>query len=333
MNVPPTGPVQPTPPALPARPVQFARPVSDVLDALLSWREPPPPHAPGSHPLWTDPHVSRSMLAAHLDPEDDAASRRPGTIDATVAWLATQLPPGARVLDLGCGPGLYAERLAAAGFEVTGVDFSQNSIAYARSRSGRRGDGLTEGPGSGPEKGDGTAPCEERGRDAGKRVRFLLGDYREIALDETFDAVLLIYLDFGTFSPADARTVLGRVRHWLSPGGVFVFDVPTPAYRKGRDRLRDWSVQPRGFWAAEPHAVLSRTLPYPDGFTYLDEYVVITAGEARVYRVWERCFTEDALRAELAGAELTVRRLHGDLTGAPFVPGSSTVIGAVASVA
>ncbi len=278
--------------------------VPELLARLASAPDRPAPHAPGTHPLWTDPHVSTSMLRAHLDPDDDAASRRPATIDATVRWLSTLLPAGARVLDLGCGPGLYAERLAAAGYQVTGVDYSAGSIGYARSR--------------------------------GSAVRYLVGDYREIDLTGEFDAVLLIYLDLGTFSGADRHRIFERVRGWLAPGGVFVFDVPMAAYRAGREDRRDWGVAADGFWAAEPHAWLSRTVRYddpagePGGPLYLDEYVVVTRDGMRGYRVWEQCFTPESISAELAAAGLSRDSVHEDLTGAPFDPESSTTIGVVA---
>ena len=37
--------------------------------------------------LWTDPHIARQMLAFHLNPDIDAASRSHATIDSFVAWL------------------------------------------------------------------------------------------------------------------------------------------------------------------------------------------------------------------------------------------------------
>ncbi len=49
------------------------------------------------------------------------------------------LGPGRRVLDLGCGPGLYARRLEAAGADVTGVDLSRVSIGP----STEKGNGTT----------------------------------------------------------------------------------------------------------------------------------------------------------------------------------------------
>jgi len=103
------------------------------LSRICQLQEKPQPFEPGEPQFWTDPHIARQMLASHLDPTVDGASRRPETIERITNWIATSvgLRRGDCILDLGCGPGLYAERLAQAGFQVTGVDFSQNSIDYA----------------------------------------------------------------------------------------------------------------------------------------------------------------------------------------------------------
>ncbi|MCP4422255.1 MAG: methyltransferase domain-containing protein, partial [Chloroflexi bacterium] len=84
--------------------------------------------------LWTDPHIAQQMLKYHLDQSNDRASRRLTFIDASVAWLQDRfnIGSGTRIADFGCGPGLYATRLAALGAEVTGIDFSANSLKYAR---------------------------------------------------------------------------------------------------------------------------------------------------------------------------------------------------------
>ncbi len=103
------------------------------LSQLLTLQEKPQPFAPGEPLFWDDPYISKQMLAAHLNPANDIASRRPETIDRTLDWLVHSLhiSPGASVLDLGCGPGLYTARLAQRGFVVTGIDYSRNSIEYA----------------------------------------------------------------------------------------------------------------------------------------------------------------------------------------------------------
>ncbi len=104
------------------------------LERLAELQRRPPPFAPGEPLFWDDPHISRGMLASHLNPQIEAASRPPETIDRSVAWLveALGLRPGDAVIDLGCGPGLYAARLAQRGLRVTGVDYSRRSIAYGK---------------------------------------------------------------------------------------------------------------------------------------------------------------------------------------------------------
>jgi 2-polyprenyl-3-methyl-5-hydroxy-6-metoxy-1,4-benzoquinol methylase len=54
-----------------------------------------------------------------------------------VAWIHAELLGGTPtdVLDLGCGPGLYTERLAALGHRCVGIDVSPASIAFARARA------------------------------------------------------------------------------------------------------------------------------------------------------------------------------------------------------
>ncbi|QKW08894.1 methyltransferase domain-containing protein [Streptomyces sp. NA04227] len=52
---------------------------------------------------------------------------------AAGAWLAASLPPGSRVLDVGCGTGLPTARaLADAGHKVTGIDLSAGMLSLAR---------------------------------------------------------------------------------------------------------------------------------------------------------------------------------------------------------
>lgn len=52
--------------------------------------------------------------------------------------FAGALPEGGRVLDLGCGPGLYAAWLAARGFEVDAWDASAEMVALAEAQLGVR---------------------------------------------------------------------------------------------------------------------------------------------------------------------------------------------------
>ena len=84
------------------------------------------PWVEGEKIPWHDPDFSERMLAEHLSQSHDAASRRFARIDRQVAWIHRELLEGTptRVLDLGCGPGLYTSRLARLGHECVGIDFS-----------------------------------------------------------------------------------------------------------------------------------------------------------------------------------------------------------------
>jgi len=76
------------------------------LSLICKLQEKPAPFETGEPHFWTDPHIARQMLAFHLDPTGEAASRRPETIDSITHWIATSvgLRQGDSILDLGCTP-------------------------------------------------------------------------------------------------------------------------------------------------------------------------------------------------------------------------------------
>ena len=117
------------------------RSLGRYADRLAPYRVRPEPFAPGEPLFWDAPDISTQMLATHLDPTTDLASRKLETIDASVAWIVATLglQAGDSVFDLGCGPGLYAARLALRGLRVTGVDYSRRSIAFARDFARQQG--------------------------------------------------------------------------------------------------------------------------------------------------------------------------------------------------
>ncbi len=162
---------------------------------------PPEPWSIGDNIPWNDPDFSKAMLKDHLSQEHDCASRRFETIDMHVRWInntvLTKHP--SRILDLGCGPGLYLQRLALLGHECTGIDYSPASIAYARERSAQAGLGI----------------C------------YVLEDMREADFGSNWDLIMQVYGEFNVFRPQDAELILTKCFSALVHGGSLLLEVCT----------------------------------------------------------------------------------------------------------
>ena len=119
---------------------------------------------------------------------DDA---EPAEYQQWIDQLISKIPPGGRVLDLGCGCGVPVSRsLAIAGFEVVGVDFSEVQLARA-----------------------GTLV---------PKAEFVLGDITAIDFEaESFDAIVCLFAIIHV--PLDEQPALVRnMARWLRPGGLLL---------------------------------------------------------------------------------------------------------------
>lgn len=263
------------------------------LEQLKQWLVKPEPFTPGEPLFWDDPHISAQMLAFHLDPTNDTASRRPETIERSVTWIVKTLGlrPGAQLLDLGCGPGLYATCFAQRGLNVTGIDYSRNSIDYAI-RSAR-----------------------EHGLD----IRYRYENYLDLADRQLYDAALLIYGDFCPLAPAQRRQLLENVKRALQPGGYFVFDVTTRTLRKRPESTNDWYIQEGGFWKPGWHLVLEQGFDYPEQAIYLSQEIVVESnGQLSVYRHWFQDYSCETITRELEAEGFVVRSVWSDLWGTEY---------------
>jgi SAM-dependent methyltransferase len=120
--------------------------------------------------------------------------------DQEVGFLVDSLglSPGARILDVGCGPGRHAHELGRRGFEVVGVDISERFVSLAR-----------------------------EGTPNGVAVTFERADARALRFDSEFDAVLSLCQGAFGLSGGDGavatldpdRAVLDGMARALRPGG------------------------------------------------------------------------------------------------------------------
>jgi SAM-dependent methyltransferase len=252
--------------------------------------------------FWQDPYVSGHVLQAHLDPHTDDATRRPERIAATVAKILEHvnrgdtgpLPEEPRMLDLGCGPGLYAEQFAARGYAVTGIDFAESSIAYARKQAAAEG----------------------------QTIDYRAEDILTADLGGPYDLVTIIYGEFCTFAPEEQRDLLRRVRASLAPGGLLVFDVFTEHYARRHRKHSDWYVSTKdGFWQEKPHMVLEQNFFYAQHSASVACYLIVDgSGAFRSFNVWWRHFTLEEIQSLLADEGFSVEAAYGSLWGDRFEP-------------
>lgn len=124
----------------------------------------------------------------------------PGPAEDAFVGLVGDAPRS--VLDLGCGTGQLALRLAALGHAVTGADPSPAMLAVARAK------------------------------DTPPRVEWIEADARTLALARTFDVVVMTGNAFQVLlADTDIAAVLATFRRHVASGGRVAFDTRDPADR------------------------------------------------------------------------------------------------------
>ncbi len=264
---------------------------------LLDVMKRPMPYEP-SPSIWTHPHIAKEMLKAHLSDDNDASSYATARRERICAflWEALRLAPGARLIDLGCGPGLYAAWFARRGARVTGVDFSQNSVDYAKAVAARE-----------------NLP-----------VDYLCADYTRPLNIEPCDAAVMISEDYGVLAPQGRRALLANARAIVRPGGGFALDAASDSLWDGLAENKTWSVQKAGFWRPHPYALIEATYLYPQERVRCDAYVV-EDGEVSVYYNHLTFFTPERLAAELRAAGFAQTDVYANLEGDALRPDSPQI--------
>jgi len=243
--------------------------------------------------LWTDEHTSEQMLACHLNTEIDVSSRRGEFIDDSVRWIVSRFHVGTqtRIADFGCGPGLYAHRLAKRGAAVTGIDFSKRSIDYAR----------------------------EAATEAELAIEFVHENYLDFETTDRFDLILMIMCDFCALSPSQRMAMLEKFHSLLLPGGSVLLDVYSLSAFRQREEATSYAVNLlNGFWSAEEYYGFLNTFKYEDAEVVLDKYTIVEARRTRTVYNWLQYFSPASLGSEFEKAGFTRHEFYGDVAGESF---------------
>jgi SAM-dependent methyltransferase len=203
-------------------------PLVEALWKIYHRPDPPLPWVEGGNLPWDEPAFSERMLREHLDESHGAASRVTAERIRQIEWMWDKLGlhAGARLLDVTCGPGLYAVEFARRGCEVTGIDFSPASIAYARELASSEG--------------------------VADQCNFVQQDVRHTDYGgANFDAATFIYGQLAVFKRAEAQALLTQVAEALKPGGKLCVELLNQD-KVDKKHSTWWFTDDKGLWGDQP---------------------------------------------------------------------------------
>jgi cyclopropane fatty-acyl-phospholipid synthase-like methyltransferase len=245
--------------------------------------------------LWADEHTSKQMLSFHLNEEIDVSSRNAAFIDRSVEWIASHfnVGTGMKIADFGCGPGLYTTRLAKKQAEVTGIDFSNRSIQYAKEIAIR-----------------------ER-----LSIHYINQNYLEFKPDEQYDLILMIMCDFCALSSVQRKTMLSRFHRFLEPSGSVLLDVYSlNAFDEHKEKSMYEPNLLNGFWSPVKYYGFLNTFMYKTEKVVLDKYTIVEAVRTRTIYNWLQYFSPEDLGKELRENGFAVDGCYADVAGTSFSP-------------
>jgi len=240
---------------------------------------------------WGELEFSKRMLAEQLDPSHDLGSRRPVVMSAQVAWMTASVlkPRDIKViLDLTCGPGLWANSLARLGFTVRGIDVSPAAIDHARTVA----------------------------RDEKLSTTYVQGDILDTAFGSGYGAAMILYGEGNTFRWEEFSLILLKIRDSLDPKGILVLELMRPE-ALARLACSTWQTRDSGVFGDRPYLWLSEGFWNPETLAGgLRHYAVdIESGRVREYGVSYQCYVREHLQGLFRACGFEIVEEYDSLIG------------------
>lgn len=250
--------------------------------------------------LWTNEHTSKQMLKYHLNESIDASSRNKRFVERSVEWIVSrfEVDRNSAIADFGCGPGLYTNMLAERGAIVTGIDFSENSLKYAKQVAAEKG----------------------------LKTNYILTNYLEFETANNFDLITMIMCDFCVLSPEQRKKMLSKFNSLLKPGGAVLLDVYSLNTFNRKEESATYELnQLNGFWSPEDYYGFVNTFKYEKEKVILDKYTIIEASRKRVVYNWLQCYSKDSIRKEFEENGFKAEELYSDVAGKALTSESTEI--------
>ena len=219
--------------------------------------------------IWTDEHISKELLKCHLNDFTDGASRKLTKRNKILEFINNSIKKNSNILDLGCGPGLFDFELSKLGHKILGVDFNIESINYAIKNK------------------------------KSKNIEYRYENYLESIFTEKYDAILMIYCDFGALIPSEQTILLKNVYNALKNDGVFIFDVFKTELKKSRTPLNCWNISDgNDFWCKDPYLLLQEIKIFNNENAVGERYFVINQKKSttKEFILWNQYYNKNSIK-------------------------------------
>ncbi|OCB93001.1 D-alanine--D-alanine ligase [Bacillus amyloliquefaciens] len=264
-----------------------------TIKKLLELAKNPEPFEEGTQEVWLDPDRAELVLKSHFDEYIPGGSKGSSFIDETVDFI-TKIAPvecNNKIIDLGCGPGLYSQKLALKGYNVTGVDYNKKSIDYAISEADKMN----------------------------LQIDYKIEDITNLEIENEFDAALLIYQIYGVFSPNNRRKILNNIYRGLKTGGLVLLDVLSEkSYEKFEQNLMWFLSKKDSLISDKEHLTLYAAIKYPDNVTLAKNVLVFDDGKLVNYNYWNQHFSIEDLEKEVNEAGFNLEKVYADVNGEEY---------------
>jgi 2-polyprenyl-3-methyl-5-hydroxy-6-metoxy-1,4-benzoquinol methylase len=192
-----------------------------------------------------------------------------------------------KVLDLACGPGRHSILFARKGFDVTGIDLSDNLLRVAES-SARK------------EKLD---------------IQFIKSDIRKVELTDKFDLVVNLFTSFGFFeTDEDNFSIFRTASDLLKPSGYFVFDFLNSTFLKNNlisesseDKHHEKIIQKRRI----------------EGDRVIKDIIIQNHGTVKTFFESVKLYRKGELHEAIHKNGLAIKKTFGDFAGSDFIEATS----------
>lgn len=188
------------------------------------------------------------------------------------------------------------------GAAITGIDFSEISINYARKEA---------------QKAD-------------LDVKYILQDYLKFVSDEKFNLITMIFCDFCVLNSKQRQILLGKFFDFLEDNGKILLDVSSYTQYSARQESCSCEYSEKdGFWSPEPYYVFHNHFKYDVEHLLLDKFSIIEQSRIRENYNWLQCYDVYSITEELKNNGFKVTEHYANVAGDQY-DNTSTEIAIIA---